>query len=125
MILGTVIASRSWRGDDRRSILMSFSFAIIMTLATSYYANAYDLTLLLLPLFLIGGTFLRGSNWEGLKDRVWPRLLFLGAAAVLLCAPVSWVLALHVDQFCWMALTLFALAVSLSAAEGHPQRASL
>jgi Glycosyltransferase family 87 len=111
VVLGIILASRSWRGDDHGSTTAAFSFAIVVTLATSYYANASDLTLLLLPLLLLGKTFLQGSKASG-----WPRILFLAAAAVLLCTPLLWVLALRVDQFFWMALPILALAVSISAA---------
>jgi hypothetical protein len=114
--LGIIVASKSWRGDDcrgddYRSTSVAFSFSVVVTLATSYYANSYDLTLLLLPLFLLGKTFLRGSEISG-----WPRILFLAAAGVLLCTPFAWILALRVNQFCWMAVVLFALATSIFAA---------
>jgi hypothetical protein len=112
VVFGIIVASRSWRGGDRRSISVAFCFWIVVTLVTSYYANAYDLTLLLLPLLLLGNTFLQGLEVSG-----WPRTLFLAAAGVLLCTPLLWVLALLVDQFSWIAVTLLALAASISAAE--------
>ena len=111
-IFGIFIASRYWAGDDRRSRLMAFSFAIAVTLLTSYYANIYDLTLLLVPLLFLGKTFLRGSEIRG-----WPRSAFLSAAAVLLFTPFLWLLALRVDRFGFVAMVLLALAWSISAAE--------
>ncbi len=119
VVLGIVIASRSWLDDDPRSIILAFSFAIVMTLLTSYYANSYDLTLLLFPLLLLGKPFLEGSEFSG-----WPRSLFLGTAAVLLFTPLSWVLALRADQFGVVALVLLALALSISAAEKYYRPAS-
>jgi hypothetical protein len=109
--LGIAIGSKYWRGDDRHSNLMAFSFAIVVTLLTSYYANIYDLTLLLLPLLLLARTFLR-SEFRG-----WPRTVFLSAAVLFLLTPCLWVLALRMDQFGLMALVLLALACSISAAE--------
>jgi hypothetical protein len=109
---GIIIASKYWQGDDRRSIVMAFSFAIVITLLTSYYANSYDLTLLLVPLLFLGKTFLRGSEIRG-----WPRRIFLSAAAMLLLTPFLWLLALRVDRFGLVALVLLALAWSISAAE--------
>jgi hypothetical protein len=106
-----MIGSKYWRGDDRRSNLMAFSFAIVVTLLTSYYANIYDLTLLLLPLLLLARTFLH-SEFRG-----WPRTVFLSAAVLFLLTPFLWVLALRMDQFGLMALVLLALACSISAAE--------
>jgi hypothetical protein len=111
VVFGVLIGRKYWRGADRRSLTMAFSFAIVVTLLTSYYANIYDLTLLLLPLLLLGRTF-SGSQFCG-----WPRAVFLSAAAVLLFTPFLWVLALRVDRFGLMALVLLALAWSISAAE--------
>jgi hypothetical protein len=116
-VFGIFIGSRFWRGDDRRSRLMAFSFAIVVTLLTSYYANIYDLTLLLVPLLLLGRPFL-GREFSG-----WPRTVFLSAAAVLLFTPFLWVLALRVDRFGLMALVLLALAWSIAAAEKGRQPA--
>jgi hypothetical protein len=112
VVLGIITASRSWRGGDRRSISVAFCFWIVVIVVTSYYGNASDLMLLLLPLLLLGDTFLRGLEVSG-----WPRTLFLAAAGVLLCTPLLLVLALVVDQFSSIAVALLALAVSISRAE--------
>jgi hypothetical protein len=108
VLLGTAVAARSWRSHDREEITTAFSFSIVVILLTSYYANSYDMTLLLLPLLLLGKpVFDAGHRW--------PRSIFLAAASVLLCTPLLWVLVWRVDQFCWIALVLLALAVSISA----------
>jgi hypothetical protein len=112
IMFGIIIASRPWLGEDRRSIGMAFSFAMVVTLVTSYYANSYDLTLLLVPLLFLEKTFLQGATIRG-----WPRSVFLSAAAVLLFTPFLWLLALRVDRFGLVALVLLALAWSISAAE--------
>jgi hypothetical protein len=112
VVLGIVIASRSWRGEDRNSVVAAFCFSIVITLATSYYANGYDLTLLLVPLVLLGNAFWRGKEISG-----WPRMLFLGSAAGLLFTPLLWALALRTEQFRWAAVGLLGLAVSIAAAE--------
>jgi hypothetical protein len=109
-IVGVMVAARCWRGSDRRSISAAFCFSIVVMLATSYYSYSYDLTLLLMPLLLFGGTFFEGSEIAG-----WPRTLFIAVAAVLLCTPLSWILALRVGQFRLMGLVLPALALSISA----------
>jgi len=109
-IAGVIVAARSWRSKDRRFISAAFCFSIVVMLATSYYSYSYDLTLLLMPLLLFGGTFFEGSEIAG-----WPRTLFIAVAAVLLCTPLSWILALRVGQFRLMGLVLPALALSISA----------
>ena len=105
-VLGVVIAARSYRGHDRAAITAAFSFSIVVILLTSFYANSYDMILLLLPLLLIGRPFLDDG-------RGWSRVLFIAAASVLLCTSLLWVLVLRVDQFCWIALALLGLAASI------------
>jgi Glycosyltransferase family 87 len=110
VLAGVIVASRGWRGEDRTSIIAAFSLGIVVTLATSYYANSYDLTLLLVPLLLLGKKF-----W--LREFLgWPRTIFLLAGGVLLCTPLLWVLAMGDNRFRWVAIALFAMAVSIAAA---------
>jgi hypothetical protein len=111
VVLGIFLGSRYWRQNDPLSLRMSFSFAIVIMLVTSYYANIYDLMLLLVPVLLLGRTFLRA------KFRSWPRTVYLAAATVLLVTPFLWVLALSLNQFGLMALVLGAFAASIAAAE--------
>jgi hypothetical protein len=118
VVLGVLIASRAWRGDDRDSIISHFCFSITVTLVASYYANSYDLTLLLLPLSLLGNAFLQS------RSRSWPRILFLISAAALLCTPLLWALALRTGQFRWVGILVLGLAVSIAAAEGSGRRAA-
>jgi hypothetical protein len=111
VVAGVIFASRAWRGEDRTSLIAAFCLWIVVTLATSYYANSYDLTLLLVPLLLLGKKFWRG-DLSG-----WPRIVFLAAGSVLLCTPLLWILALTADRFRLVAIELFAMAVSIAAAE--------
>jgi hypothetical protein len=119
MVVGVILASRWWRGNDQTSIITAFCLWIVVTLAASYYANSYDLTLLLVPLLLLGRIFWSGGEFSG-----WPRMVFLVAAGVLLCTPLMWVLALKEDQFRWVAIALLGLAASIAAAEGPGRRAA-
>jgi hypothetical protein len=96
VVFGIIVASRPWPGNNRRSIVVGFSFAIVVTLVTSYYANSYDLILLLVPILFLGKTFLQCSEIRG-----WPRRIFLSTAGLLLFTPFLWVLALRVDRFGW------------------------
>lgn len=112
VILGIVVGSRFWRGKDPKSVEIAFCSWIAVTLSAAYYSNSYDLTLLLLPLFVLGKTFWRGCEVSG-----WPRMLFLGSAGLMLCAPFQWWLALPADQYRWVLLVLVALAISICGAE--------
>jgi Glycosyltransferase family 87 len=109
VIAGIAIAAKAWRDDERDSILYGFAFAIVAVLVTSYYANSYDLTLLLLPLLLLAEPVLISES------RDWPRTTFLLAAAVLAFTPLLWAWVIKMNQFCWLALVLAAFGVSIFA----------
>jgi Glycosyltransferase family 87 len=111
VLTGIVMAAKVWRGEgqDSRSLAAGFSFCAVITIVTSYYANSYDLTLLLLPILTLGPTFVAGSGIRG-----WPRAAFLISAGVLLFSPLFWVVILRFDQFYWIAFVLLLLAISLS-----------
>jgi hypothetical protein len=114
---GIAMAAAVWRDDGRAATLRAFSLAIVLLLVTSYYANSYDLTLLLIPLLVLGEQFLNASAG-------WPRTLFLIAAGVLACTPLLWLAVLKADQFCWIGLIVAALGVSIHA-ESHRLRRSV
>ena len=114
VVAGVIFASRSWRGAGRTATMAGFSSWIAVTLATSYYANSYDLTLLLIPLLLLGKKFWGSGEFFG-----WPRILFLGSASLLLCTPLLWGLAVPAGAFRWVGIVVLGLAVSIPAAEKY------
>jgi hypothetical protein len=121
-ILATIVAAKIWPTDgDCWLNRLGFSFCIVVTLATGYYANTYDLTLLILPFLLTQAVVSTSPNVRG-----YPRTFFVVCAALLLCSPFCWVLALSLDEFGWMALVLLSLAISLAAmirvSRSHPAR---
>src|SRR5271165_1389877 len=110
VVSGILISAKLWKIDrDSRTVATGFSLCIVMSILTSYYANSYDLTLLMLPILTLGRRFLQGSE----ISRV-PRFLFLGSVAALMFSPLYWVLVLRFDEFYWVALVLLLLAVSLA-----------
>lgn len=110
VFFGILMTAKLWRVDrDRRTLAAGFSLSIATTILTSYYANSYDLTLLILPLLMLGSRFLKGFEISG-----GPRLLFLGSAAVLVFSPLYWLLVLRFDAFYWVALVLLSMTVSLA-----------
>ena len=110
VIAGILISAKLWNIDrNGRTLAAGFSLCIVISILTSYYANSYDLTLLMLPMLTLSRRFLLGAEIDG-----WPRFLFLGSAAALMFSPLYWVLVLRFDEFYWVALVLFLLAVSLA-----------
>jgi hypothetical protein len=117
MVLGVIFASRSWRGDERTPLTVAFCLWVVVMLVTSYYAKGYDLTLLLVPLLVLGKIFCSGGEFP-----LRPRTVFLAAAGVLLCTPLLWALVLKEDQFRWVAIVLLGLAAAIAAAEKAGRR---
>jgi hypothetical protein len=111
-IAGIVFTAWVWRGTDNHDPRLSsagFSLAIVMTILTSYYAYSYDMTLLILPILVLGGSFLRSVELQG-----WPQGIFLSSAALLLFSPLYWFLILRLDQFYWIVLVELLLVVSMA-----------
>jgi hypothetical protein len=124
VVLGIVVSAGVCRKSGHQSASWAFSFALVVTLVTSYYAKTYDLTLLLLPLLLHGRSFLlssqrNASQIDASKLVGWPRTCFLAAAGVFLCTPLLWVWVLRGNQFSWIVVALLALALSLFAAPAY------
>jgi hypothetical protein len=110
VVLGIVVAAIVWRMDNNPRLLAGgFSLSVAITLVTSYYANSYDMTLLLLPVLLLGGLFFEENDIPAME-----RTTFIACVAILLFSPLYWVLALRFDQFSWVAVVLFVLGLSLA-----------
>ena len=110
-IVGVLGMARVWpAGGDSLRNRVGLSFCIVVTICTGYYANSYDLTLLLLPLLLLGGVLAGNRMLRG-----WPRTLCGVCVGLLLCSPLYWILALRIDEFYWTAWVLIAFAVGLAA----------
>lgn len=112
-LAGIIFTAWIWHsGDDDDPLLSSagFSLAVLVAILTSYYAYSYDMTLLLLPILLLGGTFLRSLDLHR-----WPARIFVACVALLLLSPFFWLLILRSSQFYWVGLTiLLLLSVSLA-----------
>lgn len=96
-----------WREDSSASTVRGFSLCIPLILATGFYTHAYDLTLLLIPIFLLAWPILDSAP-EG-----WRRNLALSATAAWTMTPFLWWLAMRGRGFCWIALLLLFFAASV------------
>lgn len=111
LVCGILVAARVLRGKNKRLEFCELSFAIVIVLVTSYYTNAYDLTLLLPTLLVLGPDFVAG---RGIADR--PRIAFLLTAGILMFTPLSWLLAIGYGHFRYVGFVLLAFAGSLYGA---------
>jgi len=109
VIAGALVVAAVWRPTaNMRLAAAGFSFAIVTTLVASYYANSYDLTILLLPILLLDKRYLDEIGIAG-KNRI----VFFTLIAVILFTPLYWISILRLDQFSWVALLLLLFAGSL------------
>lgn len=110
--LSVLLAAAFFRrdGTDYESIDLGFSFLIVVVLLTSYYGYSYDLTLLLLPVLVLGQRYLQRPG-----PMPWTVRLFWLCVAVLWFSPLYWVTILRVGQCYWLAPVLLLMAVSLGS----------
>lgn len=111
LVCGIALAARVLRGTNKNFEFAALSFAVAIILVTSYYTNAYDLTLLLPTLLVLGPDFAAGRGIAG-----WPRAAFLLSAGILMFTPLSWLLAIGYGHFRYVGFALLAFAGSLYGA---------
>ena len=92
-------------------LVLGYSLAIVTAILTSYYAHLYDLTLLLIPISLVGGSLIRYPSWT----RVASGLVLRAAFILVLCTPLYWVLLIYGDRPYLLCLPLMLLAWGLAA----------
>jgi hypothetical protein len=103
-----------WRRAGHGFLAEGFGLAAVLTIVTSYYACAYDLLLLIVPLLAM-----RTRPDDAPKaDRV-SRYLEVTGLLLLLLTPVYWFARLQLHAECLMALPLLAVGVALARRLSH------
>jgi hypothetical protein len=74
-------------------VTLGLSLALVVAILTSYYAYSYDITLLLIPILLLGGGFLKQVELTAIT-----RSLLISGLLLLICTPLYWVLVLTLDR---------------------------
>jgi Glycosyltransferase family 87 len=93
---------------DASGFAVGYCLALAVSILTSYYAYAYDIALLIVPLFLLSGPFLD-------QPEVVPRSRFILRVAFLFlaCTPLDWLLALSWDCPYLLAIPMLVLVAGL------------
>jgi Glycosyltransferase family 87 len=91
-----------------------YCLALLVAILTSYYAYSYDMTLLIIPLLLLGGGFLdcQASDQPGLPTH--PRRMIAAGLLLLICTPLYWVLILGLDCPYLLVVPMFVLALGIA-----------
>jgi hypothetical protein len=81
----------------------------VIALLTSYYFSGYDVVLLLIPVLLLGESFLRFREVSG-----WAQISFFASIALLMFASLYRIFFFGLTGDSWKALVLVALAATLA-----------
>jgi hypothetical protein len=96
------------RGGANRFDL-NFSLAVVATILVSYHGLGYDLSILILPIFLLANELL-GKE----KIRRWPDVLTIAAIAVLFFSPLQLVLLMRSNRLALMGWAVLVLFVGIA-----------
>lgn len=112
-VAAIVLTARLWRplmNTGFPGLALGYSLALLVAILTSYYAYSYDMTLLIIPLLLLGGGFL---DQPGLPPI--PRRLIAGGLLLLICTPLYWALILRFDRPYLLVVPMFILALGIGS----------
>jgi len=87
-----------------------YCLALLSAILTSFYAYSYDMTMLIVPLLLLGGRF-----WDQPDLTTRLRRLIATALLMLICTPLYWEL-IRGDYRCLLAIPMLLLALGIAKA---------
>jgi hypothetical protein len=88
---------------------LGYCLALLVTILTSYYAYSYDMTMLIVPLLLLGGGFLDQPELPTTLRRTIAVGLLL-----IICTPLYWALILRFDCPYLLVIPMFILAFGIA-----------
>ncbi len=111
-VAAIVIMARYWRplmNTGFPGLGLGYCLALLVAILTSYYARSYDMTLLIIPLLLLGSGFL---DQPGLPPL--PRRMIAGGLLLVICTPLYWALILQLDRPYLLVVPMFILALGIA-----------
>jgi hypothetical protein len=88
-------------------LALGYCLALPVAIVTSYYTYSYDLTLLIIPLLLLGGGFLGQPGLPAL-----PRNLIAGGLVLVICTPLYWAM-IRLDHLYLLVVPMFVVTVGI------------
>jgi len=89
-------------------LALGYCLTLLVAILTSYYVYSYDMTLLIIPLLLLGGGFLDQPALPAL-----PRNLIAGGLLLVICTPLYWAL-IRLDRLYLLVVPMFILALGIA-----------
>lgn len=121
-VAAIVLTARLWRplmNTGFRGLGLGYCLALLVAILTSYYAYSYDMTLLIIPLLLLGGGFLDQQRLDQAGLPPLPRRMIAGGLLLLICTPLYWALILRLDRPYLLVVPMFILALGIARAMQH------
>jgi Glycosyltransferase family 87 len=127
-VAAIVLTARHWRpliNTGFSGLALGYCLVLLVAILTSYYARSYDMTLLIIPLLLLGGGFLEQPSFAkpesaqlGLPTNS-RRLIAVGMLLVI-CTPLYWVLMLRLDRLYLLVVPMFILTLGIAKLMRQP-----
>lgn len=116
-VAAVVLTARLWRpfiNTGLSGLALGYCLTLLVAILTSYYAYSYDMTLLIIPLLLLGGGF-----FDQAESLPFARRMIAGGLLLLICTPLYWALILRLDRPYLLVIPMFILALGIASAMRH------
>ena len=120
-VVAIVLTARLWRpliNIGSPGLELGYCLALLVAILTSYYAYSYDMTLLVIPLLLLGGAFLAEPDLPFI-----PRHVIAVGLLLVVCTPLYWALMVRLDRSYLLAVPMFILALGIAGVMRKPRSA--
>ena len=121
-VVALVLTAQLWRhriNTGFPGLALGYCLALLVAILTSYYAYTYDMTLLVIPLLLLGGGFLDQPELPPIAQS-----MIAGGLLLAICTPLYWALILHLDRPYLLVMPMFILALGIASVMRQPAPAT-
>lgn len=131
-VAAIVLTARIWRRLMKTGVsgfALGYCMALPVAILTSYYAYSYDITLLIIPLLLLGGGFLDLHTFDlpldqnGMEQAGLPpfsRRMIAAGLLLLIFTPLYWALILRFDSPYLLVVPMFILVIGIGRVIRQP-----
>ena len=112
-VAAIVVTARIWRphiNTNYPGLALGYCMSLVVAMVTSYYVYSYDMTLLIIPLLLLGGGFLDQPTLPPFS-----RHTIAVGLLLLICSPLYWTLIFRFDRGYLLVVPMFILAFGIAS----------
>jgi len=111
-IVLTVLVLRPLINRGFQGLGLGYFLTLLVAIVTSYYNRVYDMSLLVIPLFLLTGFLNQQADQQLLARR--HRVMIGTGLLLLICTPLYWLLILQCDCPYLLVVPMFILATGIT-----------